>query len=186
MDIRYGAIGDWFKGFAIISMWPLALIYFGVSFVNQSVRKLNLNFSYPLGPEDKNLLLTKVVTSQIESGKKWEVSHESKGHTLLSLALSIRRARTTIHAVLRLARRTLPHTSAHLCARTPTHTPRQFPPHLFPVDLGAVQGDDYLRVGNGHERDRIKIHTGNAARRMRRRARAPAQSTHALACTMRV
>eukprot|EP00618_Florenciella_parvula_P000373 CAMPEP_0119467394 /NCGR_PEP_ID=MMETSP1344-20130328/1600_1 /TAXON_ID=236787 /ORGANISM="Florenciella parvula, Strain CCMP2471" /LENGTH=1110 /DNA_ID=CAMNT_0007499755 /DNA_START=223 /DNA_END=3552 /DNA_ORIENTATION=- len=72
MDIRYGAIGDWFKGFAIISMWPLALIYFGVSFVNQSVRKLNLNFSYPLGPEDKNLLLTKVVTSQIESGKKWE------------------------------------------------------------------------------------------------------------------
>lgn len=76
MDIRYGAIADWFKGFFIISMWPLILMYFAVSFVNQCVRKLNLNFSYPLGDDDKNLWLTKVVMSQIEAAKKWEVSHE--------------------------------------------------------------------------------------------------------------
>jgi len=92
MEIRYGGLADWFKGFMVISMWPLMLFYFFISFVNQSVRKLNLNFSYPLGEDDKRLWLTKVTTKQIEKAKNWEwTSVLYKGMVIceLSMVLSV-------------------------------------------------------------------------------------------------
>jgi len=72
MKAKWAPYADWFRGLAVITFTPMFVLYLGVSFVNQLVRRIPcIGCTKTLTAEDRGLWLTQVTSKQLQLVLGW-------------------------------------------------------------------------------------------------------------------
>jgi len=72
MKAKFGGYGTLFKGIFVLSCMPVVFGYWGLSLLNQTIRRLRMPLSKQLTDEDKTFALTLVASKQKSAIMHWE------------------------------------------------------------------------------------------------------------------